>query len=471
MKSRPYSLLSGFLDLGRRLRLEPWTTVALVVAFLAAVAIVLTTTELRSLALRAAAASWSAGSSAPRDFVVEKDATWVDEAATQTRRDAQAALVPPVYTISATVTASALSSFERFSQAVLRETRRGATMDRMLLTLQVEFPNRFTREDLRVLLGAGDLPSALTAGRDILDGTLSRGIVDLGPRRAEAADAGSIEVRRTDGDRVHSEIISLEQVTTLDNVGDQTDTRLRDGPMPAPERLAVELFIRSFAVENAFYDADTTLMHRNRARATVEPVEEKLTRGQVLVRRGDLISEATAARIRALGESTRYGDMNTIAGSVLYLLVVFVLGAYLLRSRGVQVSVRFGQIVLILAMGLVSLGLSALIVRFVPLPEWIPITVVFPSSSITMLVAIIVSTPVAITFSVVSSLALLLLPGMEIQGFLFVLLSGVAGTAVVVDAERRIDLVRAGLLLSVIDAFILLTLGLQANVEPRRMGA
>jgi putative nucleotidyltransferase with HDIG domain len=120
-------------------------------------------------------------------------------------------------------------------------------------------------------------------------------------------------------------------------------------------------------------------------------------------------------------------------------------------------------------MGLAHLAVSALVVRLVPLPDWMPAAVAIPTSAMSMLIAILVSTPVGVFFSLVVSMALLLLTGMGVQGFLFAFLSGVAATAVVLEAERRIDLVRAGLLLSVFDVLILVTLGLLGNYEPRML--
>jgi membrane-associated HD superfamily phosphohydrolase len=85
--------------------------------------------------------------------------------------------------------------------------------------------------------------------------------------------------------------------------------------------------------------------------------------------------------------------------------------------------------------------------------------------------AILVSTPVAVFFSLAASLALLPLTGMSVQPFLFAFLSGIAGTAVVLDAEKRIDLVRAGLFLSLASAAVFLVLGLLGNYEPRMVGS
>ena len=46
---------------------------------------------------------------ADKDFVVERDFPYVDETATEVRRDAQAELVPPVFTLNALVTTTPLA--------------------------------------------------------------------------------------------------------------------------------------------------------------------------------------------------------------------------------------------------------------------------------------------------------------------------------------------------------------------------
>ena len=88
------------------------------------------------------------------------------------------------------------------------------------------------------------------------------------------------------------------------------------------ERRVMLAILDAFAVENAFYDAENTDLHRTRARGEVEPVTERLVRGQVLARRGDVISESTALRVKALGEFARTVNVNQIVGSALLLAVL-----------------------------------------------------------------------------------------------------------------------------------------------------
>ena len=72
----------------------------MVVAFLAALAVVLVTTQFRGLPLRGRPDGMEPGTVADKDYVVERDFPFVDEKATELRRDAQAKLVPPVFTLN-----------------------------------------------------------------------------------------------------------------------------------------------------------------------------------------------------------------------------------------------------------------------------------------------------------------------------------------------------------------------------------
>ena len=463
MKSSRFRSVEKAAEIIQRLRLEKWTSIAVAGTFVAACAVVLATTQFRAFS-PGGGNGWLAGTVAERDFVVERDFQYVDETATELRREAQAELVPPAFTLNALVTTTALASYDRFTQSLLRQMRQGVSEDRLFPSLQVDFPDMIPRQDLHLLLTARQPATTLEHARGLLEAALARGIVDLLAHRDEAQRAGAIELRSMQDGRVQSEQVPLDKVQSADTLVGQIDARARESSLGDAERRVVVPLVVAFAADNAFFDADTTLVHRNRARADVTAVTEKLARGQVLVRRGDIISEGAAQKIKALGEYTRTVDLNRVLGSILFLLLVFAAAIYLLTLKGT--ALRRGQVLLLLGMGLGHLALSAFVVRFVTLPDWIPAAVAIPTSAMSMLVAILVSTPVGVFFSLVVSLALLLVTSLGVQGFLVAFLSGLAATAVVLGAERRIDLVRAGLLLALADAAVLLLLGLLANDAP-----
>lgn len=467
MRSSRISLFARAAGSAKRVRLERGSLLAVAAAFVTATAIVLATTLLPNITLRGKTASWEAGVVAQKDFVVERDFRYVDEKATQARRDAREKMVPPVFGLNAIVSSGALDDFDRFNKAFLQQAKQGVSEEKVFLAMQEVFPSKLSRADVRLLLAYRDLPQAFEDARDLLQAALSHGIADIIAHRDESVSAGAIEVRRILEGRVQSEEIPLDQVTTMENLAAQTETRALQRSYGDAERRVVLAILRAFAVNNTFYDQESTLIRKGRARAEVEPVAEKLSRGEALVRAGDVVSESTAQKIRALGEYTRAIDINELIGSVLFLLITFAVALYLLSIKGSRVPLRRSHVLLLLGMGLGHLAVSALVVRLVTLPDWVPVSVVIPTSAMAMLVAILISTPVGVFFSLVVSLALLLLTGMSIQGFLFAFLSGIAATAVVLNAERRIDLVRAGVLLSLADLLILSVEGILANYESR----
>ena len=95
---------------------------------------------------------------------------------------------------------------------------------------------------------------------------------------------------------MQSEEIPLDQVPTMENLAAQMEARAlrarrrrrRAARHPRPRA-------RVRRATTRFYDEDDTQRATNRARAEVDPVTEKLTRGQVLVRRGDLVTRPRGA--------------------------------------------------------------------------------------------------------------------------------------------------------------------------------
>ena len=468
MKSSSLGIASLIARARHVLRLQKWPAVALAIAFGASLAVIIAFNQFARLSVRSHPSHFPAGGVAEQDFVVERDFSYIDEKATQARRENRERLVPPVFTLNESVASDALERYDSFVLTLARLAAQGASVERIILRIALDFPERFTERDLRLLLSAR-LPSRLLDGaRILLEQVLAGGVVDMTGHREEALSAGAVEVWLSRETQVEKIEVPLAAIVTLETIDARVEALTQEAARDPAEARILSSLVTGFAVENAWYDRQNTQVQRARARGEVEPVTEKLARGQVLVRRGDLISEAAALKIHALSEYATTVDINGIVGNALFLLAIFAVGLYLATLPGPAAPIRHGQILLILGMGVVSVALGAIAVRLVPLKEWIPAAVIVPTSAMSMLVAILVSTPVGVTFALVSSLSLLLLSSMSVTTFLFAFLSGIAGTAVVLGAEKRIDLVRAGLILALLDATILAIVGLLGNVEPFR---
>lgn len=423
------------------------------VTFVAAVVIVVVSTQFGSVLPLLRVSDYRVGSVAERDYVVERDILYLDEEATRLKREAAGKLVLPIFRVNERIGEERLQRFSEFRDRLIALSRQESALDTIFLRLQVDFPGILSREQLARLLETGQLNAVFAEARLILDQLFETGLVKLPEQDSDLLSSGAVELWRWTGGRLVKEEVSLEEVLTRGNLEAWIEERFPE--VPAQLLTPTIDLVRAFAVENGFYDAEETESSRRKVMEEVEPVQAKLVKDQVIVRRGDIVDAETAAQIRALGEYSVTVNLNSIAGNVLFLLAVFLLALFLFQERVVGLILKRNQIVFLAATALIFLLAAALLGRFFTPGQGIPMSVILPTATVSILVTLIVCTRAGIALSLILALLVLPLTGMDPYALLFVLLTGVAGTAVVQQAERRIDLVRAGLYLSAVNIVLL----------------
>ena len=461
-KNRYESSPSPISALKLRLAADRLTGAILGITFILAVAIVLITTQFGSVFFLLRASDYEIGSVAERDYVVERDILYLDQEATRLKREAAGKLVLPIFRVNERIGEERQQSFSEFRESLLALRREDDSLDTVFLKLQVEFPGVLLKEQLSRLLDTNQLPTVLEQAGTILEQIFQTGLIKLPEQDAELLSPGAVEVWRWMGGKLVKEEYFLEDVLIKNKLEGWIEERYPE----IPERLLphMKALVKAFAIENGFFDTEETEKSRQKAMAEVEPVQAKLVRDQVIVRRGDIIDAETAAQIRALGEYSVTVNLNSIAGNVLFLLILFFFALFLFQKRVVGRYLKRTQVLFLAATVLTFLLASALLARFFTPAEGIPFSVILPTAAISILVTLIVSTRAGIVLSLILALLVLPIAKMDPYSFLFVLLTGVAGTAVVQRAERRIDLVRAGAYLSVLNVALLVIFALLQSI-------
>lgn len=452
----------------RERRIRRWSLGIAAGVFVLCWIAVIAATQFPGAFLSRQAGAVAAGRVAERDIVVDRDFVYVDATATRLKQEARAALVPPVFILNEGVSAEALERFDAFDELIGRLLREKASVESVYLKVQVEFPGRFRQQDIRLLTGRADAVQALAASRRLLEEALSAGIVNVQAHRQDIQNAGGIELWRSAEGGLQKVKVTVDRLAAADDVTAAWQGRALELARDDGERRVMLAVLDAFAVENAFYDAENTNLHRARARSEVEPVTERLVRGQVLARRGDVISESTAQRVAALGQFARTVNVNQIFAGALLLGCCLALASWLLSPSVLGFALERGQQLLLASVSVLLVAAGAALARLAALPSWLPLTMALPVGAVAMVAALLVSGPAAVIVTLAASLALILLAGIPSTAFLFGVLSGAAGAATAIRAERRIDLVKAGLQLSLIDVLIAATLALLANLEPAR---
>jgi putative nucleotidyltransferase with HDIG domain len=447
--------LSAFLR--RHGKLQPRVTGIFLGSLAVTLAIVLASGQFGSLFNFVPPSAYEVGKVAPRDVTVDRDVLYKDAEATRLRQEAVEKLVAPVFRVNQEIGQSKLRQFEEFRSTLSGLEASGEAPDTVFLKLQRSFPGVLQRQELDRLLRrrGADLTGR---AKEVLEKAYGTGILRLPDVDSQVAAAGNVELWYWREGRLEKQPTRTEDLLSRERLRSWSLGSLRD---LAPEQAQlVARMVEAFAVENVFLDPGETLKAKAKAVEQVEPVLAKLSRDQVIIRKGDLVTEEAAQQLRALSEYSANVSISGIAGNALFVLLLFALCPFLLSRSVVRTDLRRSQLLLLAGLGLSYLALAAVFFNLLEAPGSLPLAVFLPTSALSMLVALLVSTQAASVFSLLASLLLLPILGLDLYSFFYAFTTGVAAAAVAARAERRIDLIRAGIVLSVVSCLALLASGL-----------
>ena len=466
-KKSSFSWLMAVKNWLGKQRFDRRIAVVLLVSYVLALLIVIAATQKETLFVKPP--SVDLGMVASEDIVVDRDIHYVDEEATSKLKDDSEKLVPPAFVMNDDITQDSIESFSRFKKSFFSESddsEKEIDEKKFFVELQREFPDligKITQKEISLLLSKDNTDEIFNTSAVLLERIMYKGLVTLQTLLDQGPDllsGGMIEIWHT---KMGKERIPLENIVTPDYLQDWVKTHERTASFGEVDKNLIYLLIMMFAKENAFFNEALTEMERKRARDEVTDVVRRLVEGQVIVRKGDIIDEEHIVKINAIGESVITVNINSIAGTAFFLGLLFIFAIFLLDKRFFTNGFTLSQIYFLIGTALAYLVVSAFLVQINWHSEWLPFSVLIPVGMFSILITMIVSTRVGIISSLILSLLLLIVARMDVAAFLFALFSGAAGCAVALKAEKRIDLIRAGLVLTLFNTLILVTMGFLRN--------
>jgi len=443
---------------------EPRLAGILLLSLTATLAVVIVAGQFKSLFTYVNPADYEVGSVAPHDVSVERDILYTDSEATRLRQEAIEKLLPPIFRINEEIGASKLRQFADFRRTLEQLAAEESSSETVFLKLQLAFPGVMQKLELEKLLRRAPIADLLARTQELLAAVYRRGLLRLPDTDSEILSAGSIELWHWREGRLEKQTAPVKDLLARQGLRAWLDAAVKD--LPAEPALLVARLGEAFAVENGFLDIEQTLKAKARAVEGVEPVQAKLARDQVILRKGDLVTEEAALQIKALSEYSANVSSSRIVGNALFVLIVYGFCLFLLGSALLRTPLKRSQALFLAALSLSYLILAGVFVNLLEPPGGLPLAALLPTSAATMLVAVLVSPPAAFVFALVDSLLLLPIVGMDLYSFFFALATGLIAAAVAFRAQRRLDLIRAGLLMSLASAVILLVMSLLKGFAP-----
>ncbi|MDR0497598.1 MAG: HDIG domain-containing protein [Treponema sp.] len=408
------------------------------------------------------------GKVADRDVTAEKSILYEDEKATRLRIEAQERLVPAVFHFSFRTTDELRIRWGHF--AALAESRYAEvrSQEAYRLGLQSEFPGDFPDEVLDLLYQNQERAVILRSGTSILDAILNKGIYSIPHTGLENLNPDVVELIRASTSRIEQEQVPLRSVITRSDATEAVATQVAAGYYSSVFIQIAPQLLMPFLRENVFYSPEDTAQRIMETRQKTEPVMRTIEQGKRVIKKGFIITDEDMAEFQALKMSMPANDLPTVFSAMLFLLLLFGILCYFSGSRIVGRSLTDSEVYLVSGLSALYIAGSVL-VRNISI-EYIPVAVVVPTALIIMLPSILIHARLALLLAMTLPLGVFLTESFDFPSYIFALVSGVVAAYSLQGAEKRMDLVKAGLVIAIANvtamAAVLLWQRLPAGVYP-----
>ena len=456
----------GFLR--GKTRTQKIHTMMLALAFLVHILLIALTPQFGAFFSRFRLADFEVGSVAPRDLYADKDITYINEDATLLRKEAVASLVSPVFVVNEEISRRSMQRFTDFSVLFAEARTKSSSAETVYFEVQAAQPGVFSLDQIRRILETGNVLSNLNESRHVLDLALNRGTVGvLESDLLSGADTFEI-VREIDGD-LNRTIVPASSIIEFLGVGEAAVFELKARFVDEKNHEVISDIVSAFAEENAFYNPDLTAERREQALKDVNPVVDKLIKGERIARAGMLVSEDDIKKISALAEYSTTVNFSKMIGSAFFVALLYTLAFFFLSPPVSRTRLNDSDVFLLLGISILHTALAVVLTRITGLNIDVPFAVFLPTALLSMVASILINQRVSVVIGLVMGLSLLPLANMDPYPALFACFAGLAGTLVVGGAEKRLDLIRATVFLAFASAFTMGVLSILKNLDLSRI--
>ena len=411
----------------------------------------------------------TAGEVAPVDIIVKQEVVLPDPETTEKQRREASLEILPVYVIDPAVERSAIVKLERiFSEG--RANLRGTGED-LARRLSESTGVLVQPEEAGVLREASYADELLSVLREQASRLYRQGIVGNRHDLLLAADRG-VTLRTAGSPQERVELDIYRFVDSGPALVETVEQRLATEPVVRRVwRPHVAALLARLLVPNVIEDRGETLARRLKAASAVEPVSVRLSRGRVLVRRGDEITPQTARLLQALaaGRRASFSGLSVLGA---FMIVALLAGAWFFYLKRQSPSPeefrnRFGSIAILtlltLLIGRASAFLAGGVAASVMREEFGHVDIYLPAlpHAVGPIVAgLMYGMPVAVVFALVQAVLSSLFLGGDVGVAVYALITGLSAAFVSQRLKERNVFLRAGLVVAGISAAAVLGISL-----------
>ena len=409
---------------------------------------------------------------APRDIVAPHSAFLPDRAETDKRRDAAAALVTPAYDPNPGALGQALTELPELTRGLRITLQTISAPAPGAVSPGAVSPDATSSGVVSSQVSAADKGVAPTekfrrlSGWKVTPATLAALLLVEGGRWKTVEDAatGAVRAAYLRG-RIRSDVASdSESVRPV--LRSQIETFALQTPLSPAEKIAAATLAQRIAtVPNVVVNQQKTDAARRDARAAVLPVFSHIEANAPLVRQGERVSAAQWAQMQELGVVTpQFAPLTALAVGALCLMLVSGAAAYIGSARR-EVLARPAALWLMAVVPVIFLFAFRLILR-VPHADFLMISL---AATAAMLLTILLDMRLGVPAGFVVAALCALMARVEAELFLAATLSAWIGALLVARFSSRFALLRAIVVLGLINGVLAGALGILHDSPPEEI--
>lgn len=392
------------------------------------------------------------GRVAERDVVAESRLSYIDPEATRFQREARLRQIPPVFKYNLEVNEevkNAYQDFADFSKALFEADDKAGDY---LRQVDAHFPARFQAEILKMLYNDQSRLEILDAGMAALNKILESGVFALPNTALERFSAEQVELLHNYGTRAERERIAFSHILTPDSLGGAVDRYIAPDAPSLFKVIAWDL-LSPFIKPNVIFSEADTEQRLNEANIQVEPVVKYIEAGTRIIKRGFIITAEAMAELEALKSAVSGKDPRAVVGQTMILLLLYALFIFLGTIKLIGRALSNEEIYLLAVVSALYL-IGAVLVKNLSFSnsEYFPTAIILPTALVVMLPAILIDAPLALLTAFALPLSAFLSDLFDAWSYFFALVSGIVASYLLRNAEKRMDLVRAGLIIGAANA-------------------
>jgi hypothetical protein len=390
------------------------------------------------------------GKVADRDINAEAEIVYVDEHATSVRAEAERRLVPAIFVIDEALTTRSVDAYLAFKTGFLDMYASYRSRDELLARLTSKFPDLATAGILQRLVDYPVPASILSQTENLLRKMLVAGVIAIPDRGLEAYNPELLEIRRWDNGPLVYEQLALDRAVTRRSARRFLEEEARALRLSTTlASLSVDL-AAAFVVENAFFDESQSRKRADSIGARVEPVVRRIAKGEPVIRKGFIVTPVEFERLEVLRKSGLSFDAAAAVSGVILILALFLGATFILAGPAVSRHLDTSSFFFVVALGLSYLVGSSLLTVLVPGGGTGSVAVFLPTALFAMVVTIIYGERFSLLYMTLLVTGFLVVSGFDASAAFHAFVSGVAAVLLVRRTEKRIDLIRAGTQLGLI---------------------